>query len=549
MDRGSYRILLVDDERLVRFITSSYLMKAGYAVVQAESPEAAMVCFHQMSFDLIITDVAMGGIDGFAFRDMVRQVDSRVPIVFYTTVVNDYGNWLLDRLSEDMRSYYVGKGVSREILLARLRKIIDARQFENDAETFRKDINANLEMAAFVQNSLLPPWTGANRVYHYGIAWNPYEKVSGDLHEWIRIDDTHVILIAGDVSGHGIRSALAMSAIQSYIKRFQNGAVAEPEARILHIASRLHRFISENFMDVVYMAGLVMYVDFENKRICYLNAGLPEPKCVRGKSGESLAMNPEGRGALPFGLIGDSSYGAADLVAFDFPDDAVFILSSDGVTDISSDEGGDDIVPQELFDKVCSIAVSSDYASGTVVQTAATIVKSLSELGFSHAQDDRMLIVFSKAQNRTDKIIHEVRIVPESIDLASETLGSFAAELTGDREISAKVQLLLDEFLINVYRHGLAAGDHRSEYGIVAESVVGDQLVVTVLDGGRNWEGLSSMSLEDTQRRLDEHNRTLADSGRGLAIMRIIANGGVSHEWISGLNRTVFRIPIKGART
>ena len=522
-------------------------MKAGYAVVQAESPDAAMAYFHQMSFDLIITDVAMGGIDGFAFRDMVRQVDSRVPIVFYTSVVNDYGNWLLDRLSEDMRSYYIGKGVSREVLLARLRKIIDARRFENDTEAFRKDINANLEVAAFVQNSLLPQWTGVNGVYHYGIAWNPYEKVSGDLHEWIRIDDTHVVLIAGDVSGHGIRSALAMSAIQSYIKRFQNGAATGPESRILHIASRLHRFISENFMDVIYMAGLVMYVDFEKNRVCYLNAGLPEPKCVRGIDGESLSLNPEGRGSLPFGLVESTVYGAADLVTFDFPDDAVFILSSDGVTDVSSDENGNDIVPQELFDKVCSIAVSSDYAGGSTVQTAATIVKSLNELGFSHAQDDRMLIVFSKAQNRTDRIIHEVKLVPESIDIASERLGSLAAGLTGDREISAKVQLLLGEFLINVYRHGLVSGDHRSEYGIVAESVADGQLVVTVLDGGRNWEGLSSMTREDTQRRLEEHNRNLADSGRGLAIMRVIANGGVSHEWISGLNRTVFRIPIQGA--
>lgn len=547
MGNEIYKVLLVDDEKLVRFTSTAYLEKSGFQVVQAASPSEAMGFVKRIRFDAVITDVLMGDIDGFVFRDMIRQFDTRVPIVFYTSVVSGYGGWLLDRLSEDVRSYFVSKGVSREQLQSRVRKIIESHRIEHDAEKVKNDVNAGLEMASFVQHSLLPQWTGANPTYQYGVAWNPYEKVSGDLYEWIRIGTGKALVIVGDVSGHGIRSALAMAAIQAFLKRYHN--IAEDNVpTVHHIARRLHRFIRDNFMDLVYMAGLIMYVDFEANVVRYLNAGIPEPKCISGTSGRLLDMNPGRLGTYPFGLMDDATYGEADVVEFSFPDDAVFIASSDGVTDISSDSEGNEFVPESVFDEVCSIAVTSDYAGGTVVQTAASIVKALDELGYVYSQDDRMLVAFSKAKPRADRLVHEVRIMPETIDSALQLLGEFSAELTGDAEISTKVQLLLGEFLINIYHHGLEVGDHRGEYGVVIVASVNGFLEVTVLDGGRNWDVMSNLAPEETQRRLEQQNRNLEVGGRGMAIMRSIADGGVSHERISGVNRTLFRIPLGGRK-
>lgn len=539
-----YRVLLVDDERLVRFTISSYLRKSNFEVIESASPQEAIAHVKRTRFDAIISDVVMGEIDGFAFRDMVRQITSSVPIIFLTSMVNDYGNWLLEKISEDVRSYFLAKGISRELMQFRIRSIIGSYMKERESERINREFETGLEMASYVQRSLLPQWADIDRKYHYGIAWRPFEAVSGDLYEWIRIGSDKALLIFGDVSGHGIRSSLAMTAIQSFLKRFQDSDERRA-SRVHAIAHSIHDFIDANLRGIIYMAGFVAYIDFGNNSIRFINAGLPEMLCVRADSGEFLPLNPEGRGAMPFGLIHDAQYTDDDVVEVSFPDDAVFLLATDGVTDCSSDSEGNNFVPDDIFREVCSLAVTSDYANGTVMQTSSIILKALDELGYAHPQDDRAMIAFCKAHNRPDCLAHEVRIAPRDIDLMAETMGMYAANLTGNDELSMKVQLLLDEFLMNVHRHGFDGNGNHNEYGVVMGMVVNGQFELTVWERGQDWHELSSMSIEETQQKLDERNEMMASSGRGTAIMRLIADSGVRHERVSNLNKTVFRIPIE----
>lgn len=539
-----YRVLLVDDEKLVRFTISSYLRRANFEITEAASPEEAMAFVKRTHFDAILSDVVMGEIDGFVFRDMIRQFDMSVPVIFLTSMVNDCSNWLLDKISEDVRSYFIGKGASREMMQYRIRQIIASYEQERESAQIKHDFAAGLEVASFVQQSLLPQWVDVDRVYNYGVAWRPLEKVSGDLYEWIRISRETALVILGDVSGHGIRSALAMTAIQSFLKRFQE--FDDHRAQRVHaIARSIHEFVDANFRDLIYMVGLVAYVDFAHNRIRYINAGFPEVACIAGKTGERIPLNPEDRGTFPFGLMRDSAYTLDDVVEATFPDDAVFVMATDGVTDGSADREGDQSVPKDVFDEVCSLAVQADYAAGTLFQTSASILKALVEMGYNCQQDDRMVITFAKAVDIPARFIHEVEISPEAIDGLSERAGMYAGELTGDPELSTKVQLVLEEFLMNVSRHGFEGYVRHHEFGVVTGMVVAGQFELTVWERGSNYDKLSKMSLAETQRKLDERNDLFADSGRGTSIMRIISDSGVRHERISNVNKTVFRIPFK----
>jgi len=69
-------ILLVDDDSLVRQITEQILRRAGWTVLCAESAEAALEVSKHSAYDLLITDVAMQGMDGMT---LTRQVLSRHP--------------------------------------------------------------------------------------------------------------------------------------------------------------------------------------------------------------------------------------------------------------------------------------------------------------------------------------------------------------------------------------------------------------------------------------------------------------------------------------
>ena len=69
-----HKILLVDDSSFFRHLLAPLLQTAGYHVVTAESAEVALgLCEDGEAFDLIVSDIEMPEMDGFAFAQTVKQ--------------------------------------------------------------------------------------------------------------------------------------------------------------------------------------------------------------------------------------------------------------------------------------------------------------------------------------------------------------------------------------------------------------------------------------------------------------------------------------------
>ena len=77
---GWERILLVEDEALVRSVTRDMLLAMGFSVVVADSGAAALrlVDAERPRVDLLLTDVIMPGLSG---RDVAREMRARYPDV------------------------------------------------------------------------------------------------------------------------------------------------------------------------------------------------------------------------------------------------------------------------------------------------------------------------------------------------------------------------------------------------------------------------------------------------------------------------------------
>ena len=83
-ERGTGRILLVDDEDVLRRLARSVLVRQGYEVVDAGDPLAAVAIAtqHPNSFDLILADVMMPGMRGYEMVSHIRPHQPRARILY-----------------------------------------------------------------------------------------------------------------------------------------------------------------------------------------------------------------------------------------------------------------------------------------------------------------------------------------------------------------------------------------------------------------------------------------------------------------------------------
>ncbi len=76
-------VLVVDDDRRIRMLLSTYLRKHGYRVTIAASAEEARAYLEGLAFEIIVLDVMMPGENGFDFAASLRRT-SQVPILMLT---------------------------------------------------------------------------------------------------------------------------------------------------------------------------------------------------------------------------------------------------------------------------------------------------------------------------------------------------------------------------------------------------------------------------------------------------------------------------------
>lgn len=83
------KILVVDDDRLVLATLTHGLSQAGYAVIDADNGDDAILLAREHKPDLALLDIRMEGKSGFDVADYLRQSSTRVPFMFLSAFADD----------------------------------------------------------------------------------------------------------------------------------------------------------------------------------------------------------------------------------------------------------------------------------------------------------------------------------------------------------------------------------------------------------------------------------------------------------------------------
>lgn len=131
------KILIADDEALIRKLVKDFLKKEGFDIVEAEDGKKALDIFSEdPNFDVIIIDVMMPEFDGWAVCRHIRKTSS-VPIIMLTARDQECDELFGFELGADE---YITKPFSLNILCARVQSLLKRRErISNDSLKF-KDI-------------------------------------------------------------------------------------------------------------------------------------------------------------------------------------------------------------------------------------------------------------------------------------------------------------------------------------------------------------------------------------------------------------------------
>lgn len=126
MQENKKRILIVDDEEDIRQILSFNLTINGYQTFEAESVEMAeQLCVS--SFDLLLLDIMLDGMDGISFAKKLRTNPSTadIPIIFISA--KDTKEDIIEGLDIGADDY-IAKPFGVEEVLARVKSVLRRTQ-------------------------------------------------------------------------------------------------------------------------------------------------------------------------------------------------------------------------------------------------------------------------------------------------------------------------------------------------------------------------------------------------------------------------------------
>ncbi|MDR1166770.1 MAG: sigma-54 dependent transcriptional regulator [Deltaproteobacteria bacterium] len=150
MTAANPHILIVDDEEHIRKIMSIMLKKKGYACETAASGEEALGKFQEASFDAVITDLKMPGVDGLGLLSRLKELEPDIIVI----VVTAFATMETAILAMKAGAYdYISKPFNEEEIVLVLEKALERARLVAENKLLKKQIAARLDGEVFLGES------------------------------------------------------------------------------------------------------------------------------------------------------------------------------------------------------------------------------------------------------------------------------------------------------------------------------------------------------------------------------------------------------------
>jgi len=373
------KILFVDDEKNILSALRRLLfpMRGEWDIQFATSGFEALDILAQDSFDVIVSDLRMPGMDGFELIEWMQGHEPRVvPVVLSGTArVEDalkaVQHGAYDFVSKpvealDVFIQHVQRAIEHKRLIERNERLVEELRTKNEELENRLDqlelahsilqsqavaIQVDLNRAMRIQHGLLPkrlPF--ADRISLAAI-YHPMAKVGGDLYDVFQLDEHRLGIYIADTSGHGISSAM----LTVFLKHAVQGSLRSQDARLRMPGESLCALntilLNEAFGQGIFVSMAYVVIDLDSMTLYYSSAGHP-PMFLKMSDGTIQRLH---KPAPVLGLNPRVAYTDSEVKLH--PAD-MLALYTDGITEARSASG--EYFGEERLKRL--IAISDSHA-------------------------------------------------------------------------------------------------------------------------------------------------------------------------------------------
>jgi len=354
------RVLVVDDEDLILQVMKSFFFRRGDRCDLAASGIEALQLVESKTYDLVLSDISMPGMDGL---ELVRRVKVLQPLAVCILMsgLGSRGNVIsalkigvfdfIDKPIPDLaaltmavdRAAESGRLVrERDALLDNLREqntkleysLLRLHEAFGQLRQQEDAVESDLQKAQRVQRKFLP--TGFPRVpgFDFFGYYAPCEQLGGDFFGTLSLSDGRVALYLVDVAGHGVSAAMITVTFRELMRARRRTTpddllFGEPAEVLSYMNDAL---LEENFEPPIYVSMMYCVIDPRSNEVSVACAGHPAPILVRGEQ----QVQAVAAGGTVLGTRAVAHYATTRLTLN--PGDAL-LFYSDGLSEVRNRQG------------------------------------------------------------------------------------------------------------------------------------------------------------------------------------------------------------------
>ena len=337
----------------------------------------------------------------------------------------------------------------------------------------REKIEGELSVARTIQMGLLPKSFPDRREIDLFAELIPAHTIGGDLYDFFFLDDDHLFIAIGDVSGKGVPASLFMAITRTLFRSLIDPAV--PLERTVNLVNEELCKDNPNSIFVTFLAG-ILRLSTGVLELC--NAG-HNPPLLRTAAGSVSRLRI--RTNIPVGISEDHVF-ASDRVTLR-PGDQL-VMFTDGITE--AENGREELFGESRLEPIVRSAMGS--SSETMTGKIISGVRNFS--AEAEQSDDITVMVLTLKEGGT---LCELMLRNDIAELGTlkDTIDGLTDEWGLPAGVMMALNLVLEELFTNIVSYGYDDGDeHLVRIQIRKDP---DGLVITLEDDGKPFNILESV--------------------------------------------------------